>query len=241
LKRLLQALWFAALLPVDLARMVLVYLPGNSGILLRRHYYRRRLKRCGENFCVMPGVHLVGLDRIEIGDNVMIRENAIIRTGAPNRGVDERRSIRVLPGNRDCTPGTVVLSDNSRIAFGALILGQGGVHVGRDCGIGPGAVVLSETFHYQGIDADIAYKYSQGAAAEEQSLIQGAVVLEDGSGIASHVVLLPGTRLRRQAWAAPGSVLRIGGLVAEGVIVKGDPATPVFHRKDPASAGPAAE
>lgn len=241
MKRLLQVLRFAVLLPVDLARMVLVYLPGHSGILLRRHYYRRRLRRCGENFCVMPGVHLSGLDWIEVGDNVMIRENAIIRTGAPNRGADERRCIRIVPTNRDCTPGIVVLSDNSRIAFGALILGQGGVHVGRDCGIGPGAVVLSETFHYQGSNADVVYKYSQGAAAEEQSLIQGAVVLEDGSGIASHVVLLPGARLRRQAWAGPGSIVRMGGLVAEGVIVRGDPAVPVFRRKGPASADPPAE
>jgi acetyltransferase-like isoleucine patch superfamily enzyme len=238
MNQLLQILRFTVLLPIDLARMIVIHLPGQSGILLRRYYYRHRLRRCGHNFSVMPGVHMFGLDWIEVGDNVMIRENVIIRTGPPNRGADERRSIRVLPANRDCTPGVVVLSDNARIAFGALILGQGGVHVGRDCGIGPGAVVLSETLHYRGSDADVVYKYSQGAAAEEQSIIQGAVVLEDGSGIASHVVVLPGARLRRQAWAAPGSVVRIGGLVAEGIIVKGDPAMPVFHRQGPATAGP---
>lgn len=241
MNRLLQLLRFMALLPVDLARMVLVYLPGQSGILLRRHYYRRRLRRCGEGFCVMPGVHLSGLDWIEVGDNVMIRENAIIRTGPPNRGADERRSIRIVPGNRDCTPGIVVLSDNSRIAFGALILGQGGVHVGRDCGIGPGAIVLSETFHYQGSNADVVYKYSQGAADEEQSVIQGAVVLEDGSGIASHVMLLPGARLRRLAWATPGSIVPLGGQVAEGAIVRGNPAKTVFRRQDAASADAPAE
>jgi acetyltransferase-like isoleucine patch superfamily enzyme len=224
-----------ALLPVDLARMVLVYLPGQSGMLLRRYYYRRRLRRCGENFCVMPGVHLSGLDWIEVGDNVMIRENAIIRTGPPNRGGDERRSIRIVPGNRDCAPGLVVLSDNARIAFGALILGQGGVHVGRDCGIGPGAIVLSETFHYQGSNPNIVYKYSQGAADEEQSIIQGAVVFEDGSGIASHVMVLPGARLRRLAWATPGSIVPLGGQVAEGAIVKGNPAKTVFRRQAPAT------
>lgn len=233
---LVEFLRFMVLLPVDLARMVVIYLPGRSGILLRRYYYGKRLKRCGRGFTVLPGVQLSGLAWIEVGDNVLIRENAIIRTGAPNRGADERRSIRVLPANKACIPGTVVLSDNVSVAFGVLVLGHGGVRIGRDCGLGPGAVVLSETFHYQGDTPGTVYKYSQGAPAEQQSVIQGAVVLEEGSGIASQVLVLPGVRLGRNAWVAPGSVVRMGAVIADGVIAKGDPAVPVFNRQGLADA-----
>jgi acetyltransferase-like isoleucine patch superfamily enzyme len=236
MNRLSAVLQVAIALPRDFALMVLMYLPGRSGILLRRHYYSRRLKRCGVNLTVMPGVQLHGLQWIELGDNVMIRENAIIRTGAPNRGAEERRSIRVLAVNQGCTPGIVSISDNSRIAFGALLLGQGGILIGRDCGVGPGAVILSESFHHSGHDPAITYKYSEGAAPEEQGVLQGSVVMEDATGIASQAVLLPGARLERGAWVGPHGVVRVAGVVPAGSIVKGDPASPVFRRNVPRSA-----
>ena len=58
---------------------LIVYTPGETGVRLRQRYYRRRLRRCGENFVVRTGVQLSGLDQIEVGDDVTLRETRLFR------------------------------------------------------------------------------------------------------------------------------------------------------------------
>ena len=231
MKRFLVFLRFIIHLPADLAKMCVVYMPGQSGILLRRRYYRTRLRRCGNDFTVMPGVHISGLSSIEVGDNVMIRENAIIQTGPPRLDDQEQRSIRRLPVNPECERGVVIIGSNSRIAFGVLILGYGGVRLGEKCGVGPGSIILSESFHHQGKDPAVVYKYSQGASPKEQSVVQGAIVFKNGAGIASNVLLLPGCTLGKNAWVGPNSTVRIGGSIPDHIIAKGNPAIPISKRQ----------
>jgi acetyltransferase-like isoleucine patch superfamily enzyme len=216
------------LLPASLALAVLVYLPSESGMLLRRWYYRRRFSRCGENLRVMPGVHITGHALIEVGDNVTIRENVIINTSAPL--AEDKRDRRWVGPHGKITPGVIRIGSHSRIAFGALILGYGGVVIGEKCGIGPGAILLSESFHHTGSDRKRMYKYSQGAMPEEQCVAQGTIELMDGAGVASHVVVLPGATIGRDSWVAPNSVIRPGGRLADRLIAQGDPAVPVLQR-----------
>ena len=129
--------------------------------------------------------------------------------------------------------GRVVIGDMSRIAHGVLILGYGGVKIGEKCGIGPGAVILSESFHHKGDDPSVTYKYSQGAAPEEQCVAQGYVELQDGAGVASHVVVLPGAEIGRNSWVLPNSVVRVGARIPDGVLAKGDPAVVIQQRTLP--------
>ena len=153
-------------LPSSIAKAIIIYLPGEAGILLRRRYYGRRLKRCGKVLIVLPGVHIDDPACIEIGNNVMIRENAIIRSSVPQD--DDARDCRwVGPKDRGKETGIVKIGDHSRIAFNALLLGYGGIQIGEKCGIGPGSIILSETYHYKGSVPGRVYKYSQGASPEE--------------------------------------------------------------------------
>jgi acetyltransferase-like isoleucine patch superfamily enzyme len=220
---------FLRLLPKDVAKAVVVYLPGPSGMMLRRWYYRRRLGSCGKDLCISPGVHLSGLEHIHVGNNVHLRENVIIAT-ASGLGDRERREVRYVGGKREDAGGRVEIGSHSRVAFGAVILGYGGVVVGEKCGIGPHAVILSESFHYKGRDATRVWKYSAGADPEEQCVVRGEVVMEDGAGIASNVVVLPGARIGRDAWVGINGVVGVGGRVPPDVIAKGDPATATMRR-----------
>jgi acetyltransferase-like isoleucine patch superfamily enzyme len=176
----------------------------------------------------MPGVHLRGARHIEIGDHVTIRENAILQAGVPD-AADARELIRIgrYEGRR---PGVIILGDRSRIAFGAVLLGYGGIRVGEKCGVGPYAVLLSESYHHKGKVPGRVYKYSQGAQPHELCVLQGFVELEDGAGVASNVLLLPGATVGRDSWVGPNSVVRIGGRVEPDVIAKGDPAAGTFRR-----------
>lgn len=231
MRRLALLLRALLMVPVDLLRMVLIYLPGGSGVLLRRAYYARRLRKCGRNLSILPGVHITGAHLIEVGDNVMIRENAIITTTAP--AAHERRSVvRVGPPPGDME-GVIAIGSGSRIAYGAVLLGYGGIRIGEKCGIGPGAIILSESYHYKGHDPAVVYKYSQGAAPEEQCVVRGLVDLHDGAGVASGVVVLPGARIGADSWVQPGSVVRAGARLPPLVIAKGDPATVVMQREAP--------
>jgi len=219
---------FLAALPRSVLAMVVVYLPGESGILLRRWYYGRRLARCGRNLTVMPGVHISGTGYIEVGDDVMIRENAVLQAGLPDPA-DPREIVRIgrYEGRR---AGIIVLGDRARIAYGAVLLGYGGIRIGEKCGVGPYAILLSESFHHKGKVPGRIYKYSQGAEPHELCVLQGFVELEDGAGVASNALLLPGASVGRDSWVGPGSVVRIGGRIEPDVVAKGEPAATSFKR-----------
>jgi acetyltransferase-like isoleucine patch superfamily enzyme len=216
--------------PRDLAKAVIVHLPGTSGILLRRWYYTPKLGRCGAGLRIDPGVQLQGLSQIFLGDDVHLRENVIIQTGLPRDASRERRDVRFVGRRVPENEGRVEIGDHARIAFSVIILGYGGVRIGEKCGVGPNCVILSESFHHKGSDAKKVWKYSAGAAPEEQCVARGPVVMEDGAGVASNVTLLPGARVGRDAWVGVNSVVAVGGSVPPDVVAKGDPAVPVFQR-----------
>jgi acetyltransferase-like isoleucine patch superfamily enzyme len=167
---------------------------------------------------------------IEIGDNVKIRENVIIHTGQPIPLRDDTREIIEISTYDDYEKGLISIGNHSRIAFGALILGYGGVKIGEKCGIGPGAKIFSESFHYKGKKKSTIYKYSEGAPKEEQCNIQGIIEFKNGAGVASNVVVLPGVTIGKDSWVGPNSVLRLKANIADYVIVKGEPTRVVFKR-----------
>ena len=215
----------------ELILLFVIYLPGDLGIELRRRYYSKKLKKCGKDLVVCTNVHMSGLSMIEIGDNVKIRENVIIHTGkAVDICKDKREMIEITPYN-NTEKGIVSIGHDSRIAFGAIIIGYGGVRVGEKCGIGPGAKIYSESFHYKGRGNNIIYKYSAGAPPEEQCNIQGVVELKDGAGIASNVVVLPGATIGKDSWVGPNSIVRVKANIEDYTIVSGNPLRTVFNRQ----------
>jgi acetyltransferase-like isoleucine patch superfamily enzyme len=224
---------FFGALPRSLFAALVVYLPGEAGILLRRWYYGRRLGRCGRNLTIMPGVHIGGAPYVEIGDDVTIRENVVMHAGLPS--ADDRREVLQIGSYHGRRRGVIVVKDHARIAFGAIVLGYGGVVIGEKCGVGPYSVLLSETFHHKGKDAGRVYKYSQGARPEELCVLQGFIEMQDGAGVASNVLVLPGATIGRDAWVAPNSVVRLGGFIEADIVARGDPAHEVFRRPYAAS------
>lgn len=226
----MQFLQFLLALPSSLMKGIIIYLPGEAGLLLRRWYYGRRFRRCGKRLAVLPGVHIDNPSCIDIGDDVIIRENAIIRPGIPRN--NDPRDIRwTSTPPPDAQPGTITIGDQSSIAFNAILLGYGGIRIGRKCGVGPNSIILSESYHHKGSDPTRVYKYSRGADPEEQCVLRGFVEFKDGAGIASQVVVLPGTVIGRDSWIGPNSVVRIGANIGDCVIAKGDPAKTVMRRK----------
>jgi len=206
----------------SLLTLLITYLPGHSGIMVRRLYYRKHLLRCGRNLTVMPGVSVRGCKYVSIGDNVMIRENVIISAGV-RTAEGECREIRRLSSAKSTDEGFIEIGSFTSIGHGAFILGGGGVKVGKKCGIGPGAKLLSESLHHRGTDLNIDYKYSITAPDEELCVARGFTQLMDGSAITSNVIVLPGATVGKGTWLLPNSVLPLGRKTPENAILKGDP------------------
>lgn len=219
---------FLKALPGSLLYAFVLYLPTDAGVMFRRWYYSKRFRKCGKDLWIGTNVHISSPSMIEVGDNVKIRENVILHTSAPGNPEKEKREIIELTPKKE--KGLVQIGSHSRIAFGATILGYGGIKIGEKCGIGPGAIILSESFHHKGRDKTLIYKYSQGASPEEQCVIQGFVEFKDGGGVSSHVIVLPGAVIGRDSWVGPNSVVGIRGHIEDDVIAKGDPAVTVFKR-----------
>ncbi|MEA3386220.1 MAG: acyltransferase [Thermodesulfobacteriota bacterium] len=211
--------------------LFITYLPGNVGIELRRRYYSKRLRKCGKDLVICTNVHINGLSMIEIGNNVKIRENVIIHTGKPSNLTEDKREMIEITSYDKCEKGLISIGNNSRIAFGAIMLGYGGIKIGENCGVGPGAKIYSESFHYKGRNPKIMYKYSEGAPQEQQCNLQGVVKFKDGAGVASNVIVLPGATIGKDSWVGPNSVVGVKAKIPDYTIVRGDPVRVVFKRK----------
>jgi acetyltransferase-like isoleucine patch superfamily enzyme len=210
--------------------LFLIYLPGPGGVRLRRFFYSKKFRKCGENLWIGTNVHISGFSMIEIGDNVKIRENAIIQTSSPKETSEDKREVILATNYDDHERGKIIIGDHSRIAFGAILLGYGGIKIGDKCGIGPYAKVYSETFHHKGKDLNVVYKYSEGASQEEQCVLQGFIQFCDGAGVASGVLVLPGATIGKDSWVSPNSVVRIKGRIEDNIIAAGNPASITIRR-----------
>lgn len=215
--------------------LFLIYLPGPGGVFLRRWFYSKKFRRCGNNLWVGTNVHIFGFPLIEVGDNVIIRENVQIRTSAPRKTHEENRDIIELTPYDQKEKGVIQIGNGTDIGFGAILLGYGCIKIGKFCGIGPGALILSETFHHQGTDPNQIYKYTANASPKEQCVMQGLVELGDGTGVAAYSIVLPGAVLGENSWLAPNSLVRFNGQVEDHVVAKGNPAITVSKRPSPKS------
>jgi acetyltransferase-like isoleucine patch superfamily enzyme len=167
---------------------------------------------------------------IDIGNHVEIKDDVTIITGKPRRRETEKRSLLELTDYSCFEKGRIVIGDYSRVSFGAVILGYGGVKVGEKCAIGIGAKIISESNHHKGRIPDLMYKPSGSAPQEEQSILRGIVVLEDGATIAANAIAFPGAVIGEDSWVAPNSVVRVMARIPPKGVAKGDPAEIVADR-----------
>jgi acetyltransferase-like isoleucine patch superfamily enzyme len=127
---------------------------GPVGVMLRRVYYRRRLKHCGSHLTIGPGVYLDGPEHMSFGDYVHLDKNVIITAGP--LALDARS--RSIPNPDCCAPaGEVVIGDRCHIAAGCVLQGHGGVSIGRSFTASANALIYSlSNSPYENRDGQVA-------------------------------------------------------------------------------------
>ncbi len=135
------------------------------------------LARCGTGVVFEPGVLVFHPENIEIGDDVYVGHQAILKGYYKNR---------------------MVIGDRSWIGQQCFLHAGGGIVIGRRVGLGPGCKLLTST---HALPADREVPIMDG------EIRFAPIVVEDGADVGVGAIVLPGVRVGRGAQIGAGAVV----------------------------------
>jgi len=152
-------------------------IPGRSGRLLRRLYYRTVLARSGPVLSIGEHVEIGCPSSIAFGNDIYLVRNAVLRAcgGA---------SLRM----GDC----ITVNGNARI-----IADFGEIEMGRDIMIGPNVVIRASNHRFDRTDVPM---FEQGHTNER-------IVIGNDVWIGANAVILPGVTIGAHVVVAAGAVV----------------------------------
>jgi acetyltransferase-like isoleucine patch superfamily enzyme len=148
------------------------------------------LARLGQGSVLEPGVLIFHPEHVEIGDDVYVGHQTILKAYHQNR---------------------LVIGDRSWIGQMCFMHAAGGITIGARVGIGPCVKILTSTHE---LPRDPSVPIMDGA------LRFAPVVLEDGCDIGVGAIILPGVTVGRGAQVGAGAVVTgdvAAGAVVAGV------------------------
>ena len=217
-----SALLFPFRLLRDLAHAVLTFLPGESGIRLRRFYYGRRFRSCGRNLVVDAGVRIDHPDQISVGDDVHIESYCIISAGPETIG-----DVRVRPNPHfRHERGELVIGSHVHIVQFCIIIAKGGVEIGNHCTLSAGTKLYS--LSNVAVDHNDKSKVLSIMPYDQAPFVLSPISLAENVWLGLDCLVMPGVSVGRDSFAVSQSLLR--GEYSENVKLKGNPATVVGPR-----------
>ena len=213
---------FLLLLLHELFAFLLVPLPGALGILLRRVFYKKYFKSCGNNLIVGRSCVFRHPTKISIGDNVTIDDFSLIDArGTSERGivledgviVNRNTSIQSKGGDISIGKSVTVGANSSLVSWSGIGIDEGSVLAG-------GCYVSAGKFDYGELGTSIL---------EQEPLSSGPITIGRNSWIATRVTILDGVRIGEDSIIAAGAV--VTGNIPPRMIVAGNPAKIVFTRR----------
>ena len=202
--------------------------PGHTGLILRRLYYKCRLKHVGRKVIIKPGVRFSGHSYISLDDGCIIDFNCIIFAGPFVNDFEKR----YIPNPKfKLSDGEVRIGKGVHLSVGCYIIGNGGVQIGDYCGCAAGTRILSLTNHYASYSEpshrDVYWTTTGGK--EHICYLYGPVVLGRNVGIAMNCILLPGAMICEDSFLALSSVAS-NGVIPSNSIAAGNPAKRIKER-----------
>ena len=208
----------------DLFKMVLIYLPGPTGIRLRRIYYQRKLKSCGENLIVEVGVSIEGAWLISIGSNVFIDKYCQINTGTTLSG-----SITIISNSHyKGDVGCLTIGDGVHIAPFCSIVAYGGVKIDDLCGLSSGVKIYSFTNTPVDLKDKTKVVSVMPVNSHDAPYLLSPVVLEKNTWIALNSIIMPNTSIGENSFATSNSL--ISGRFKSNSYISGQPAKRIKDR-----------
>jgi acetyltransferase-like isoleucine patch superfamily enzyme len=193
--------------PIDIWQMIVTYLPGPLGYILRRNFWRRRLDFLGKNVIIDVGVYFQNAKYISIDDNCWIDRNVIILAGQAS---SKRITYYKENTNFKLDFGMVRIGENTHIAPNCVLSGIAGLSIGKNCGVAANSCLYSFSHHYRNLEDrndSQQYSFTPRARMDQQSMLSSPIVIEDYCAIGLCCVILPGVTLKRGSWIASNMVI----------------------------------
>lgn len=153
------------------------YIPGEIGINIRKKFWHKRLRSCGNNLKTLPNCIIENEENIEIGSNALFCNYSSFHA---NHGY-----LKI--GNNVFTNRHVMINANN----------SGEILVGNDVLIGPNVVIVA--FNHNYLD-DLKQINHQGVTS-------GKIVIEDDVWIGSNAVILPNVTIGTHSVIAAGAIV----------------------------------
>lgn len=141
----------------------------------------------GKHDCIIePGGRVKFPDNLKLGVGVKIGSGVLIHCG--------QKAIKSSHRN-------VTIGDKAYIGPNCVLLGEGGIEIGKNCEIAPGVVITSQQHTYTRLDIPM----------KDQPAEMLAVILEDDVWLGCNASVLPGVRIGK------GSVIGAGAVVNKDI------------------------
>ncbi len=215
-----------ALIPLiiirDLLKFVIVYLPGTTGVQLRRIYYKTQFKSCGKNLIIDIGVSIDGPEHISVGDNVFIDKYCVISTGKEVSGKVEQKL-------NDCykfEKGDIVIGSDIHLAQFCILMGYGGLHIENKVVLSAGCKIYTLT--------NTAYDLNDKGTIvslmpyKNANFLMSPVVLEQNVWLGLETIVMPGVVIGQNSFCVSSSVLV--NKFSENSYISGNPSKRIRER-----------
>lgn len=211
--------------PEEVWQAFVTALPGPVGFRLRERFWRHRVRYMGANVRIDVGVGFHSASHIHLSDNCYIDKNVLIVAGPLRR---RRRTQHKDNPDYPLAPGEVFIGENAFVGPNCVLIGIGGLYVGRNAGIAANSSVYSVSHHYRNTEdvADEAqYSFTSQAGDDEEFVISGAVFIGDYCAVGLGSTVLPGTSLRKGTWVSSNTVVQ--GHYAQQSVIRSSKANTV--------------
>lgn len=203
----------------DIILLIVIYLPGKTGINLRNIVYKKKFKSYGKNIIIQTGVIFIGYENISIGDNVKIDHNCLIETGDRLLGKIINRS------NKDINH-EIIIENNIHVCRDSQLIGYGGLHIKNNCVLSSGCKIYS--LSNMPNDPDDKKKIISLMPYNESVFYVGRIVLQKNVWLGLNVIVMPNVKVGKNSFVASNSIVLKN--IGENSYAKGSPANHIKNR-----------
>ena len=174
------------------------------GPQLRRFVYRNIFKSIGNEVFIQHGVELIGSSCIEIGNGVNIFKGVRLDAkGHKHNRIDIQNWVTIERnvdiGSMDNT--SIYIGENTYIAPGVCIAGQGDIHIGKNCMIAANSGIYANNHVFTDLSLPV----------KQQGTTREGIIIEDDCWLGHGVTVLDGVKIGK------GSVIGAGAVVSKNI------------------------
>jgi acetyltransferase-like isoleucine patch superfamily enzyme len=211
------------LIRYELLTCLLGPMPGAIGLFLRQKFYPLLLGRCGRGVAIGRNVTLRHPHRIQIGDRVIIDDNAVLDAKGESE-VTIRIADDVIIGRGSilsCKSGAISLGHRANISVNCTLISESHLTVGDRVLIAGHCYIIAGGNH--------GLSRTDIAPLDQPRLERGGVTIADNCWLGANVTVLDGVVLGRDAVIAAGAV--VNRPIPEFCIAAGVPAKVLYDRR----------